>query len=130
MALNNTISIKRNTEIEAAKLISSESKSAPEKAKLTDDVMITAMRQVKSFAISNHLPVQVTQEKNLIKITPIVSENGAESTKAAILERYPEIISFFKDISVMPSLNMQFTSYCLGEDCNNGLDVTIEVKGI
>lgn len=108
--------------------INAKTAPAATKVKVSDDQVITVLHQVRAFAESNHLPVQAKADKGIIKITPVPAVTP-EATKAQMLEKYPQMIGFLKDVANMPSYNMQFTSYCIGEDCNGGFEVAVEVKG-
>lgn len=118
-----TVEIRKDSEKARAQIIIDEAKIST--MKITSADSITARQLIESIAYKNNLPLAVSLEKDTIKIVP--DANNAD-TKNEVLKKYPNLMNFLTTISSLP-YSMEYNTYCIGEDCPAGFEMSINLKG-
>ena len=118
------MNLKKESVIAAGKLEIKKAETQAAVVKPTD--LITIKQLIDALALKSTLPVAVVIDKNHLKISPIPSLDPKVKTKDAILAKYPQMMDFITQVSALP-YKMEYTSFCIGEECESGFDMQLTV---
>lgn len=122
LLLNSLSTNKEIEKIKAQSICQQAENTEQQKAKprLTQAELMTARQIIEGLAMKHK--IQATISMTATGVTLL----GDVKQKDDILKNYEGMLVFLSDISNLPYL-ISYTSFCIGSDCSNGIEIKMEI---